>query len=163
MSRNRATSTVGQIVLTEDQKKFFGENNNFIDYFIEIGIKPNIFQNYKINSNSNLHDINSILYPQIISKFPNCEKESMGIDSDIISFVFPHGYKAEMKPIKPEPVFYSLILDNQFYSSVYSYKFLACLVIYESLYSYKKLYDMYSDNDTKNNSHIPQDNFKNIL
>ena len=162
MSRNRATSTVGQIVLTEDQKKFFGENNNFIDYFIEIGIKPNIFQNYKINSNSNLHDINSILYPQIISKFPNCEKESMGIDSDIISFVFPHGYKAEMKPIKPEPVFYSLILDNQFYSSVYSYKFLACLVIYESLYSYKKLYDMYSDNDTKNNSHIPQDNFKNI-
>ena len=163
MSRKRATSIIGQNVLKEEEKKFFGENNNFIDYFLEIGVKPDIFSNNKITSNSNLNDINSVLSPQIISKFPYFEKKSMGIDSDIINFIFPHGFKAEMKNIKPEPTFYSLILDNQFYSSVYSYKFLACLIIYESLYSYKKLYDSYSNNDSKkNNSFIPQDNFKNI-
>lgn len=78
----------------------------------------------------------------------------MGIDISIISLVFPHGFKAELKTTKPEPDFYSLILDNQFYSRVYSYKFIACLIIYESLNSYKQLYDLYSDeySNKKNNS-----------
>ena len=162
--RPRASSTAGQITLSEEEKKFFGENNNFIDYFIEIGVKPDIFANNKITPNSNLYDINSKLAPVIISKFPSFEKKSMGIDISIISFVFPHGFKAELKTTKPEPCFYPLILDNQFYSSVYSYKFVACLIIYESLNSYKKLYDLYSDEDSNknNNSKIPQDTFKNI-
>lgn len=68
----------------------------------------------------------------------------MGIDDSIISFVFPHGFKSEIRGTKPDPIFYSLILDNQLYSSVYSYKYVACLVIYESLYSYKKAYNLYS-------------------
>ena len=160
--RPRAPSTGGH--LSEEEKKFFAENNNFIDYFIEIGVKPDIFSDHKITPNSNLYDINSKLTPIIISKFPSFEKKSMGIDISIISFVFPHGFKAELKTTKPEPNFYSLILDNQFYSSVYSYKFVACLIIYESLSSYKKLYDLYSNEDSNksNNSKIPQDTFKNI-
>ena len=32
--KNRAPSTGGQIVLSEEEKKFFIDNNNFIDYFI---------------------------------------------------------------------------------------------------------------------------------
>ena len=161
--RNRAPSTVGQMVLSEEEKKFFVDNNNFIDYFIEIGIKPDIFSNKKITANSNLYEINSQLSPEIISKFPYFEKKTMGIDPILVNYVFPHGFKAELKTTKPEPYFYSLILDNQFYSSVYSYKFIACLVIYESLNSYKKLYDLYTSNDSnKNNSKIPQDTFKNI-
>ena len=161
--RSRAQSTGGQILLSEEEKKFFGDNNNFIDYFIEIGVKPDIFSNNKITPNSNLHDINSILVPEIISKFPYFDKKSMGIDTSIIDFVFPHGFKAEIKTTKPEPYFYSLILDNQFYSSVYSYKFIACLLIFESLNLYKKLYDQYSNDDSKtNNSYVPQDTFKNI-
>ena len=161
--KNRAPSTGGQIILSEEEKKFFIDNNNFIDYFIEIGVKPDIFANDNITANSNLQDINSKISPEIISKFPHFEKKTMGIDSSLINFVFPHGFKAEMKTTKPEPYFYSLILDNQFYSSVYSYKFIACLLIYESLSSYKKIYDLYSNDDTKkNNSNIPQDTFKNI-
>ena len=161
--RSRAQSTGREILLSEEEKKFFGDNNNFIDYFIEIGVKPDIFSNNKITPNSNLHDINSILVPEIISKFPNFDKKSMGIDTSIIEFVFPHGFKAEIKTTKPEPYFYSLILDNQFYSSVYSYKYIACLLIFESLNLYKKLYDEYSNADSKrNNSYVPQDTFKNI-
>ena len=161
--KNRAPSTGGQIVLSEEEKKFFIDNNNFIDYFIEIGVKPDIFANNNITANSNIKDINSKISPEIISKFPHFEKKTMGIDSSLINFVFPHGFKVEMKTTKPEPYFYPLILDNQFFSSVYSYKFIACLVIYESLSTYKKLYDLYSNNDSnKKNSNIPQDTFKNI-
>ena len=44
--KSRASSTVNaQISLTEDEKKFFSEDNNFIEYFIEIGVTPNIFSN----------------------------------------------------------------------------------------------------------------------
>ena len=83
----------------------------------------------------------------------------MGIDESLISFVFPHGFRAELRQTKPEPIFYSLILDNLFPS-----KYIACLVIYENLSTYKKLYDLYSNNDSNNNrnSKIGQEPFKNI-
>jgi hypothetical protein len=162
--KSRAPSTGGQLLMLEEEKKFFAENNNFIDYFLEIGVKPDIFSNNKITPNSKLYDINSNITPVIISKFPYFEKKSMGIDDSIIKFIFPHGFQAELKAAKPEPYFYSLILDNQFYSSVYSYKYIACLLIYESLNIYKKIYDSYSNDDSKsnNNSKVPQDSFKNI-
>ena len=163
--KNKIPLIGGQIIISEEEKKFFADNNNFIDYFIEAGVKPDIFANNKITPNSSLNDINSQLSPEIISKFPYFEKKSMGIDDSLIKFIFPHGFRAELKTQKPEPYFYSLILDNQFYSSVYSYKYIACLIIYESLNSYKKVYDLYSndDNDNINNtSNVPKDTFKNI-
>ena len=148
-----------QISVTEEEKKFFSDDNNFIEYFIEIGVTPNIFYNNNIQSNYNLYSINSKLKPEIISKFPHFDKQSMAIDSTIIDYVFPTQYKAILSPTYPEPEYYSLILDNQFYSSVYSYKYIACLVIYESLLTYKKIYDTYSNNK---NSSISRDTFKNI-
>ena len=165
--KNRNTSMGGQVIISEEEKKFFADNNNFIDYFIEVGVKPDIFANDKITPNSNLNDINSQLSPEIISKFPYFEKKSMGIeDESLINFIFSHGFRAEIKTQKPEPYFFSLILDNQFYSSVYSYKFIACLIIYESLSSYKKVYDLYSNNENdnkSNNCNMPKDTFKNIF
>ena len=159
--KSRVQPSAGQITMSEEEKRFFIDNNNFIDYFLEIGVKPDIFSNNKITSNSNINDINALISPEIISKFPYFDKKSMGIDTSIISFAFPHGFKAEVRTTKPEIIFYSLILDNQFYSSVYPYKFIACLVIYESLNVYKKLYDSYSENNSNsNNSNIPQDRFK---
>ena len=162
--KSRAPSTGGQLVPSEEEKKFFADNNNFIDYFLEIGVRPDIFSNNKLTANSNIYEINSQITPEIISKFPYFEKKSMGIDPILVNYVFPHGFKAEIKTAKPEPYFYSLILDNQFYSSVFSYKYIACLVIYESLNSYKKLYDLYSGNNSNknNNNNVPQDTFKNI-
>ena len=148
-----------QISVTEEEKKFFSDDNNFIEYFIEIGVTPNIFYNNNIQSNDSLYSINSKLKPEIISKFPHFDKQSMAIDSTIIDYVFPTQYKAILSPTYPEPEYYSLILDNQFYSIVYSYKYIACLVIYESLLTYKKIYDTYSNNK---NSSISRDTFKNI-
>ena len=161
----RAPSTGNQVIISEEEKKFFIDNNNFIDYFIEIGVKPDIFSNNSININSSISDINSNLSPEIISKFPYFDKKSMGIDDSLISFVFPHGFKAELKMTKPEPIFYSLILDNLLYSSVFPCKYIACLVIYENLSSYKKLYDFYSSNDSNinKNSKTIKEPFKNIF
>ena len=150
------------ISLTEDEKKFFSEDNNYIEYFIEIGITPNIFSNNNIPPNSKIKDINQKLKPQIISKFPHFDKQSMAIDSTIVDYVFPNEYKAILSVVYPKPNFYSLILDNQFYSSVYPYKYIACLVIYERLISYKQLYDAYSKNSSKDNSTISPNTFKNI-
>ena len=60
--KSRASSTANvQISLTEDEKKFFSEDNNFIEYFIEIGITPHIFSNNNITSESSLYEINSKL------------------------------------------------------------------------------------------------------
>ena len=157
--KSRASSTANvQISLTEDEKKFFSEDNNFIEYFIEIGVTPNIFSNNNIIPESNFNEINSKLKPEIISKFPYFDKQSMSIDSSIIDFIFPKGYKAVLSANYPKPELYSLILDNQFYSSVYSYKYITCLVFYESLITYKKIYDSYSNNQKSN-----IDNFNNIF
>ena len=150
-----------QITLTEDEKKFFSDDNNFIEYFIEIGVTPNIFSNNNIQPDFNLNQINSKLKPEIISKFPHFDKQSMAIDSTIIEYIFPKEYKAIFSKSYPQPEFYSLVLDNQFYSSVYSYKYISCLVIYESLLIYKQIYDTYS-NKSNDNSNISQDIFKNI-
>ena len=159
-----ATLNAGQTNVSDEEKKFFKDNNNFIDYFLEIGVKPDIFSAETITANSSIYDINSQLSPEIISKFPYFDKKSMGIDDSIISFVFPHGFKSEIRGTKPDPIFYSLILDNQLYSSVYSYKYVACLVIYESLYSYKKAYNLYSGkNISQTEINTEQFKFKNIF
>ena len=159
--RSRASSTANaQISISEDEKKFFSEDNNFIEYFIEIGVKPDIFENDNILPKFNLYEINSKLKPEIISKFPYFDKKSMAIDSSIIDYVFPNKFKAIMCPVNPDPEFYSLMLDNQFYSSVYSYKYFACLVIYENLNIYKKVYDSYSNN--QNSGKSTNNNFNNI-
>ena len=145
--------------ITEDERKFFSDDNNFIEYFIEIGIKPEIFANNNISPELNLYQINSKLIPEIISKFPHFDKKSMAIDATIIDYIFPNNYTAILSSQNPTPQFYSLILDNQFYSSVYPYKYISCLVIYENLLIYKKLYDTYSNTKDDNES---IDNIKNI-
>ena len=161
--KTRASSTANtQASLTEDEKKFFSEDNNFIEYFIEIGVKPDIFSDSNLSPKLNLYEINSRLKPEILCKFPYFDKKSMAIDSSIIDYVFPNNFKAIMSSIKPEHEFYSLVLDNQFYSSVYCYKYLACLIIYEDLNIYKKLYDSYSKNTSIQNSNKSQEKFKNI-
>ena len=148
------------ITLTETEKKFFSDDNNFIEYFIEIGVKPELFNQKQIFKSTSINDINSKLIPDIISKFPYFEKKSMGIDDTIIDFVFPHGFKAISSSTKPQPIFYSLILDNQFYSGVYTLKFIGCLLIYESMSQYKILCDLL--NGVSNTNNKQQENYKNI-
>ena len=150
--------------ISEEEQKFFVDDNNYIEYFFEIGIKPDIFKDTSITPDLNLEKINSILSPEIICKFPYFDKKTMTIDSTIIDFIFPKKFKAIEGKIAPNSEYYSIILDNPFHSSDYSYKYIGCLVIYESLNLYKKVYDSYSDNSNSNKILEKQnDDFKNIF
>ena len=129
------------------QKDYFEDDNNFIDYIIEVGVKPEIFRNKILYDLDNIDEINQNLIPQIISKFPNFDKKTVVIENTMIHQIFPQGFKLLESDKKPIPVFYCLILDNQLYSAIYPRKYLACLVIYESIEEYKKLYDKYQSED----------------
>ena len=136
--------------IIEVQKRFFLEDeNNFIDYFLEIGVKPEIFKNKMIYESEDIEDINQNLIPQIISKFPTFDKKNVVIESPIIHQIFPQGFKLVESINKPNPNFYCLILDNQLYSAIYTRKYLSCLIIYESLGNYKKMFDKYQEKDEK--------------
>ena len=148
-------------IRTKEEIKFFDEDNNLIDYFIEIGINPSICKEDFLY-NSSLNEINKKLIPQIISKFPETNKKSMVINNKIINHIFPNGFKAIESPNKPEPYFFAIMLDNQLYSVIYKYKYLACYIIYEIILDYSILYNKYynkedtNENNNYNNIYIPK-------
>jgi hypothetical protein len=132
----------------ELQKKYFYEDNNYIDYFLEIGAKPEIFKyNYLYNSDS-IEDINDNLISQIICKFPNFDKKNIVVDGGILNQIFPHGFTVLESNVQPEPNFFCLTLDNQLLSMIYTTKYLACLMIYEDIDKYKELYEKYQKEDS---------------
>ena len=132
----------------ELQKKYFYEDNNYIDYFLEIGAKPEIFKyNYLYNSDS-IEDINDNLISQIICKFPNFDKKNIVVDGGILNQIFPHGFTVIESNVQPEPNFFCLTLDNQLLSMIYTTKYLACLMIYEDIDKYKDLYEKYQKEDS---------------
>ena len=129
------------------EKEGFDGDNNFIDYFMVFGVKPEIFKNsYLYNSNS-INDINNNLIPQIITKFPKLDKKHIVVENSITQQIFPHGFNAIESITKPENQFYSVILDNQLYSATYANKFIACLLIYESIKDYEILNTKYKSTD----------------
>ena len=132
----------------ELQKKYFYEDNNYIDYFLEIGAKPEIFKyNYLYNSDS-IEDINDNLISQIICKFPNFDKKNIVVDGGILNQIFPHGFTVIESYVQLEPNFFCLTLDNQLLSMIYTTKYLACLMIYEDIDKYKELYEKYQKEDS---------------
>ena len=149
-------------IRTKEETKFFDEDNNYIDYFVEIGINPSTIKEDFLFSSNSLNEINNKLTPQIISKFPESNKKTMVINNKIIYHIFPNGFKAIESVNKPDPVFFAIMLDNKLYSVIYKYKYLACYIIYESIGDYKKLYNKYFDkednvnNDNYNNIYIPK-------
>ena len=133
--------------ITETEKKYFEEDNNFIDYFVEVGVNPEIFKNKYLYESKSLNDINTNIIPQIITKFPKIDKKYLVIESTLIQQIFPHGFNAVEVSEKPDPEFYSIILDNQLYSAIYTHKYFACLLIYESIKDYAKLNEKYKSID----------------
>jgi hypothetical protein len=95
-----------KVTFTQEEQKFFTGDNNYIEYFFEVGVKPSIFSNANITPDLNLEQINSKIYPEIISKFPYFDKKSMTIDSTIIDFIFPKEYKAIQSKSNPDPELY---------------------------------------------------------
>ena len=133
----------------ELQKKYFDEDNNYIDYFLEIGTKPEIFKYNYLYESESIEDLNDNLIPQLICKFPNFDKKNVVVDNGIINQIFPQGFNAVESPFPPDPIFFCLTLDNQLFSMIYTTKFLSCLVIYEDIDKYRKLQNKYVEEDSK--------------
>ena len=136
-------------VVNELQKRYFEDDNNFIDYFIEVGVRPEIYKNKVLYEADDPDDINQYLIPQIITKFPSFDKKTVVIENTMIHQIFPQGFKLCESTQRPEPDFYCLVLDNQLYSAIYTRKYLACLIIYESIENYKILFDKYQKEEDK--------------
>ena len=133
--------------VSEIEKERFEGDNNFIDYFLVLGAKPEIYKNNYLYNSDSISEINNNLIPQIITKFPKIDKKYIVIENSIIQQIFPQGFNAIESETQPQPQFYSIILDNQLYSATYTNKFIACLLIYESISDYKILNDKYKSSD----------------
>ena len=148
----RKTSTVSLAsneITVESEKKFFEEDNNYIDYFMEVGVKPEIFKNNYLYESKTTEEIDENLIPQIICKFPVSDKRNIVIENIMVNQIFPKGFKVKESNTKPKPEFYCVVLDNQLYSAIYTRKYLACYVVYESIESYSKLYDKFKIQDNE--------------
>ena len=153
--KTRTVSRGSKDLGIELQKKFFfDEDNSYIDYFLEIGAKPEILKYTYLYDSESIEDINDNLIPQIICKFPNFDKKNIVVENSILNQIFPHGFNVVESQTPPEPIFFCLTLDNQLFSMVYTTKYLACLIIYEDIDNYKKLYDKYQEEDSIFNSAI---------
>ncbi len=148
--------------IIEYERLLFDGNNIFIDYFLEIGIKPEIFNDENI-FNKNLDELNEIIKPEILCKFPNIDKKRIQINNEIIKNIFPNGYKLISSNEKPNKINFSLILDNRFYSAINTYKFITCAIIYEDINQYKEIYNLQKENkinienkENKENIYIPK-------
>ena len=102
----------------------------------------------KINS---IDSLNQKLKPDIISKFPNFDKDTIIISPTIIKTIFPKGFKAIETKNKPDPEFYSIILDNQQCSLEYIHKYISCLIIFENFTNFLSLYTIYTNKTVDKN------------
>ena len=137
--------------LTDDQnferlKEELDKANNFIDYFLVVGLSPKIFME-KWLYNSDVDYLNEKFkdnfQPKVISSFPNYEKHTIAFDDSVISHCFPNGFKAIISSEQPKTKVFSFILDNNYFNLNFPQKYLTCLICYENILKYKKLYDAY--------------------
>ena len=122
---------------------------NFVDYFLTIGLEPEISKNPWLYETS-IQELNSTykkyLSPKIINKFPSFEKKLIGLDEMIIQHIFPLGYNLiESLNESPKEQYFSIILDNNMYSIKHPYKFVSCLLFYEPLINYYKIFEKYNE------------------
>ena len=137
------------LVKFEDDKNFqtikdeLNKASNFIDYFLIIGVDPNIFKNEWLYT-SDFDELNKReeLKPKIISYFPPYEKLTIAFDDSIIMHCFPNGYNLIKSETKPNYKIFSFILDNNYFNLNYPQKYLTCLMFYESISQYRELYNM---------------------
>ena len=125
-------------------KEELDKGNNFIDYFLVVGVEPNIFLNrwlYDSDLETLNKDYKNKLEPKIISSFPQFEKHTISFDESILLHCFPNGYKLIQTSKRPQPKLFSFILDNNYFNLNYPQKYLTCLICYESIAQYRMLYE----------------------
>ena len=118
---------------------------NFIDYFLVIGLEPEIYRNkwlYEEDFTEIQEKHKDEIKPKIISAFPHFEKSTTSFNESLLNHCFPNGYQLikNNTPIKPK--LFSFILDNNFFNINYPQKYLSCLICYESIVQYKKLFEI---------------------
>ena len=131
--------------LPENIKKLKSQlegGNNLIDYFLVCGVNPNICKEkylYDITNENYLDNLKSKLKPKILSKFPDFDLSTDTIDEEIINYCFPKGFIPKNSYNKISPKSFSIILDNNLFSSDHPQKYLTCLLFYERVSQYKML------------------------
>lgn len=71
-----------------DLKKDLDRGNNFVDYFITIGLNEDvIFDDFLYNSDLKTLNNSPKIKPEIISKFPPIDKTIIGIDESVIKVI----------------------------------------------------------------------------
>ena len=110
---------------------------------MEVGVKPDICKYNFLYESKKPEEIIENLIPQIICKFPISDKRNIVVENVMINQIFPQGFKVKVSKTKPKPDFYCVVLDNQLYSAIYTRKYLACLLVYESIESYKALNEQF--------------------
>ena len=134
--------------------KEFNEGNNLIEYFLVIGLEPEIYKNewlYNEDIGTMMEKYKEEIKPKIISQFPPFKKTTLSFDDSIINYCFPKGF-CLLK--NPKDLFsFSLILPNKKFNEKYPNKYISCLIIYENIYKYRELYKAkikYSDHSNQN-------------
>ena len=144
----------------KDIKEKLDKGNNFIDYFLVIGLEPVIYREkwlYTEDFDSLNQKHKEKINPKIISSFPPFEKSTIAYDESILMHIFPNGYELIKNKQKPKSKVFSFILDNNYYNLNYPQKFLTCLICYESIAQYKYLQELENndmDNDKINKKEI---------
>ncbi len=65
--------------------------NNFIDYFLVVGLSPDVVvSDFLYETDLKELNNNSMIKPEIISKFPPFDKSSVSVDDNIIKVRFPY-------------------------------------------------------------------------
>ena len=123
--------------------------NNLIDYFLVCGISPSLcldenqLYNLTNDKKTNISNLTKILEPKILTKFPEFDNNNDTIDEELINYCFPSGFKPYYydKGNKIREKLFSIILDNNLFSSENPQKYLTCLLFYEKISQYKSLSD----------------------
>ena len=136
--------------------------NNFIDYFLVVGVDQEIYKNdwlYESDLDQLNNNYKEQLQPKIISSFPPFEKHTISFDDSLLMHCFPNGYKIIKKDQQPKPEIFSFILDNNFYNLNYPQKYLTCLICYENIAQYKILKEQEKqlDNEDTDDNENPLD------
>ena len=135
-----------KIILPENIQKLKEQietGNNLVDYFFICGVSPSICMNeeiYNISDEESIDNINKLLKPSILCKFPEFDKINDIVDDELIRYCFPEGFRIKKNDsYEPNRKIFSIILDNNILSQDYPQKYLTCILFYEKLYQYKTL------------------------
>ena len=154
----------------EDMKTELDKANNFIEYFLIVGLDPSIALNswlYEKDLEELNNEYSEQIKPKIISYFPPFKKHTTSFDDSIILHCFPNGFKLiESFTFPPSQQVFSFILDNNFYCMNFPQKYVTCLITYENIMKYHSIYyiDKVLDNEENeqdNQDNINQGNFLN--